>query len=71
MVSLLWAWWDARNNMNGGDKMLSEIIYKAKALRSGINLYAQKMQDKEVKLKSAWTPPPIDTLKIIFDGAFS
>jgi hypothetical protein len=29
------------------------------------------MQDKKVKLESAWTPPPIDTLKINLDGAFS
>ena len=73
VVSLLWAWWDARNKANAGDKMLSteEIIYKAKALRSDIILYAQKMQDKEIKLKSAWTPPPSDIVKINFDGAFS
>jgi len=73
VVSLLWAWWDAGNKANAGDKMLSteEIIYKAKALRSDINLYAQKMQDKEIKLISAWIPPPSDILKINFDGAFS
>jgi hypothetical protein len=55
------------------DKMFSteDIIYKAKVLKSDINLYALKMQHKEVKLKSAWTTPRIDTLKINFDGAFS
>jgi hypothetical protein len=44
VVSLLWAWWDARNKANTWDKMLSteEIIYKAQALRSDISLYAQK-----------------------------
>jgi hypothetical protein len=42
VVSLLRAWWNAQNKANVGDKMLSteEIIYKAKALRSDINLYA-------------------------------
>ena len=32
VVSLLWAWWNAQDQSNAGDKMLSteEIIYKSK-----------------------------------------
>ena len=74
-VCLLWAVWMNRNKANVGEDSgsIAEITRRA-------TLFAcEAIQQEETKInvvcqgrrvKEKWTPPPINVLKINFDGAF-
>ncbi|TVU08775.1 hypothetical protein EJB05_42187, partial [Eragrostis curvula] len=73
IIALLWSWWEARNKANAGERGrdTQEITYMAAGLVNDISNNLLKAKIRAPRLKSKWSPPPPELLKINIDGAFS
>jgi len=72
VFGLLWAWWEARNKANSGEKMptMRETVYRAESINLDTSMNRQERAPKAPEEKLFWRPPEPDYLKINFDGAF-
>ncbi|GJN13484.1 hypothetical protein PR202_gb00193 [Eleusine coracana subsp. coracana] len=76
VMNFLWAWWDARNKANTGDRQpgVQEVIHRAQLMTLSMAEASSNQTNHSVSSPNMpakrWTPPPEDVLKINFDGAF-
>jgi ribonuclease HI len=75
IIHFLWVWWNARNKANNGERMASagEVCHRAVSMAAEAKMHLGKGSDgskQQVQRQETWCPPPDDTLKINFDGAF-
>jgi hypothetical protein len=71
-VVLLWAWWEAINKANAGEKMPSttEIIRRIQLVLIDLQEYLLNCVTTICKGTKLWAPPPPEIIKVNIDGAF-
>jgi hypothetical protein len=71
-VVLLWAWWEARNKVNAGEKMPSttEIIRRIQLVLIDLQEYLTNGVPTTCKGTKLWASPPPEIIKVNIDGAF-
>ena len=71
-LTLLWAWWEARNKANCGEQKRStaEVIHKAALLVQDANFLKKEGTCHPNRVSPRWKPPPTNKLKINCDGAY-
>lgn len=72
VIDLLWAWWNARNKCNAGEQMktMKAISFCAHEVVSECGGARPKPIQSPVSGRKSWQPPPVDVLKLNFDGTF-
>ncbi|RLM74888.1 hypothetical protein C2845_PM15G08720 [Panicum miliaceum] len=72
VIGLLWARWNARNKCNAGEQMktLEAISFSAHEMVAGCGGERPSSIRSSAPGRNHWQPPPVDILKINFDGAF-
>jgi hypothetical protein len=71
-IALLWAWWEARNKVNVGEKRLSisDITRRIQLLLIDLKVNPTNDDNTTCRGNKWWSPPPPDILKVNIDGAF-
>ncbi|XBH78474.1 hypothetical protein VPH35_104710 [Triticum aestivum] len=73
-IALLWYWWQERNRGNHGEcrATTEEFQYD---IRFHVNEWKEFVDSKPAVLNTtvdcSWVPPPLNTMKINIDGAYS
>ncbi|RLM69967.1 hypothetical protein C2845_PM17G04140 [Panicum miliaceum] len=72
VIGLLWAWLNARNRCNVGEPLMKmeAISFSAREVISDGGGACAKPARSSVFGRKTWRPPPVDVLKINFDGSF-
>lgn len=72
-VSLLWCWWNERNNRNHGDKPQSvdKMQYLIQMHANEWKQFSEKKPAVTLRPKVRWVRPPADYVKINSDGAYA
>ena len=73
IIGLLWAWWDARNKANAGEKrrLTEEVVYKARSVLIQVQEDVMEEGVRAVRANGQrWIPPSPDIMKINVDAAF-
>ena len=72
VIGLLWAWWNARNKCNVGEQMknVDSVSFSAHEIIASCGKKQTRPSREAIPGRKCWQPPPVDFLKVNFDGAF-
>jgi ribonuclease HI len=73
ILTFWWLWWNNRNRLREGDKVLdaSEIAHQARCYSMEYMEILGKKTSITVSEQIIWRPPALDVIKFNFDGAFT